>query len=57
MPSGLVSLQKRQVYILNSLIALLGQMASDRQQAAEALAKKQTDTAAARHDASRNWPN
>jgi hypothetical protein len=43
--SGLSSLQKRQVYILNSLIALLGQMASDRQQAAEAQAKKANDTA------------
>ena len=41
--SGLTALQKRQAYILNGLIALLGQMASDRQQAAEALAKKQND--------------
>ncbi len=39
--TGLTALQKRQVYILNNLIALLGQMATDRQQAAEALAKKQ----------------
>ena len=36
-------LEKRQIYILNSLIALLGQMASDRQQAAATLAKKQSD--------------
>jgi len=42
--SGLVSLQKRQVYILNGLIALLGQMASERQQAAEAQAKKPEET-------------
>jgi hypothetical protein len=42
--NGLTSLQKRQAYILNSLIALLGQMASDRQQAAEALAKKQSES-------------
>jgi hypothetical protein len=39
----LASLQKRQVYILNSLIALLGQMASDREAAAEATAKKATE--------------
>jgi hypothetical protein len=42
---GLAALQKRQVYILNGLIALLGQMASDRQQAAEEQAKKQNETA------------
>ena len=42
--AGLAALQKRQVYILNGLIALLGQMASDRQQAAEALAKRQNNT-------------
>jgi hypothetical protein len=41
--NGLASLQARQVYVLNGLIALLGQMASERQQAAEALAKKQAD--------------
>lgn len=41
--SGLAGLQKRQVYILNGLIALLGQMAGDRQQVAEALAKKQNE--------------
>ncbi len=45
--SSLASLKKRQVYILNSLIALLGQMASDRQQSAEAQAKKADDTAPA----------
>ena len=45
LPTGLGALQKRQVYILNGLIALLGQMASDRQQAAAAQAKKpQADT-------------
>jgi len=44
LPSGLTSLQKRQVYILNGLIALLGQMANDRQQAAEAQAKKPNET-------------
>jgi hypothetical protein len=43
LPQALASLQKRQVYILNSLIALLGQMASDRQAAAAALAKKNGD--------------
>jgi hypothetical protein len=43
LPSGLAALQKRQVYILNSLIALLGQMASDRQAAAAELAKKKGD--------------
>ena len=40
LPAGLASLQKRQAYILNGLIALLGQMASDRQEAAAAQAKK-----------------
>jgi hypothetical protein len=43
LPTGLAALQKRQVYILNSLIALLGEMASDRQQAAAELAKKKAD--------------
>ena len=43
LPEGLTALQKRQVYILNSLIALLGQMASDRQAAAAELAKKKAD--------------
>ena len=43
LPPGLAALQKRQVYILNSLIALLGQMASDRQAAAAELAKKKND--------------
>jgi hypothetical protein len=43
LPAGLSALQKRQVYILNSLIALLGQMASDRQNAAAELAKKKAD--------------
>jgi hypothetical protein len=43
LPEGLGALQKRQVYILNSLIALLGQMASDRQAAAAELAKKKAD--------------
>ena len=42
--SGLDSLQKRQAFILNGLVALLGQMASERQAAAEALAKKQNET-------------
>ena len=41
---GLAALQKRQAYILNELMALLGQIASERQAAAEALAKKQADT-------------
>jgi hypothetical protein len=45
LPSGLAALQKRQAYILNGLIALLGQMASERQQAAEAQAKKQNEAA------------
>ncbi|MEI9998997.1 MAG: hypothetical protein WDO13_07410 [Verrucomicrobiota bacterium] len=40
---GVAALQKRQDYILNSLIALLGQMASERQAAAEALARKAHD--------------
>ncbi len=44
LPPKLAALQKRQVYILNGLIALLGQMASDRQKAAEDLAKKQNET-------------
>ena len=44
LPPALGSLQKRQVYILNELIALLGQMADERKEAAEALAKKQNDT-------------
>ena len=39
----LTALQKRQVYILDGLMALLGQIASERQAAAEALAKKQAD--------------
>jgi hypothetical protein len=43
--TGLATLQKRQAYILNGLVALLGQMASDREQAAEALAKKQNEAA------------
>ena len=43
LPTGLAALQKRQVYILNSLIALLGEMASDRQQAAADAAKKKAD--------------
>ncbi len=43
LPAGLAALQKRQVYILNSLITLLGQMASDRQAAAAELAKKKSD--------------
>jgi hypothetical protein len=43
LPAGLAALQKRQVFILNSLIALLGQMASDRQAAAAELAKKKAD--------------
>jgi hypothetical protein len=38
--AALDPLQKRQVYILNQLIALLGQMASDRAKAAELAAKK-----------------
>jgi len=41
--SELTALQKRQLYILNSLLELVGQMASDREQAAEALAKKPSD--------------
>jgi hypothetical protein len=45
LPSGLAALQKRQAYILDNLIALLGQMASDRRQAAEAQAKKQNEAA------------
>jgi hypothetical protein len=43
-PEALAALQKRQAYILNELISLLGQMATDRQQAAEVLAKKQADS-------------
>jgi hypothetical protein len=43
--SGLAALQKRQAYILNGLIALLGRMAGDREQAAEAQAKKQGEAA------------
>ena len=43
LPAGLAALQKRQLYIINSLIALLGQLASDRQQAAAELAKKKSD--------------
>jgi hypothetical protein len=43
-PAALDSLQKRQAYILNQLISLLGDMASDRQQAALAQAKKPSDT-------------
>jgi hypothetical protein len=43
-PPALDSLQKRQAYILNQLISLLGDMASDRQQAALAHAKKPTDS-------------
>jgi hypothetical protein len=45
LPSGLAALQKRQAYILNGLIALLGQMAGDRRQAAEVQAKKQNEAA------------
>jgi hypothetical protein len=41
--SGLTDLGHRQIYILDGLMALLGQIAGDRQQAAEALAKKQAD--------------
>jgi len=44
LPPALGTLQKRQVYILNELIALLGQMADERREAAEAQAKKQNDT-------------
>jgi hypothetical protein len=44
LPETLAALQKRQTYILNALISLIGQMASERQQAAEAQAKKQGDT-------------
>jgi hypothetical protein len=40
---GLTALQHRQAYILNGLMALLGQIAGDRQQAAEAQAKKASD--------------
>jgi hypothetical protein len=40
---GLTDLQHRQIYILDGLMALLGQIAGDRQQAAEAAAKKQSD--------------
>jgi len=40
---GLAGLQQRQVYILDRLTALLGQIASERQAAAEALAKKQAN--------------
>jgi len=42
--ASLGALHQRQAYILNELISLLGQMATDRQQAAEALAKKPEDT-------------
>ena len=42
---SLASLKKRQEYILNELVSLLGQMASDRRQAADALTKKTTDSA------------
>jgi hypothetical protein len=43
--TGLAELTKRQVYILNNLVALLGQMAADRAQAADVAAKKpKTDT-------------
>jgi hypothetical protein len=45
LPSPLASLQKRQIYILNELISLIGQMATERQQAAEELAKKQSPPA------------
>jgi hypothetical protein len=41
--NGLVALQKRQVYILDGLLSLLGQIAGDRQAAAEAAAKKASD--------------
>lgn len=41
--ASLGALHKRQAYILNELISLLGQMARDRQQSAEALAKKTPD--------------
>ena len=40
---GLTAVQHRQVYILNGLMALLGQIAGDRQAAAEAQAKKASD--------------
>jgi hypothetical protein len=40
----LTALQKRQAYILSELISLLGQMTSEREQAAEAAAKKQNDS-------------
>ncbi len=41
--SGLADLQHRQVYILNGLMSLLGQIAGDRHAAAEAAAKKAAD--------------
>lgn len=40
---ALAPLQKRQVYILNELISLLGDMATDRAQAAQLQAKKQSE--------------
>ena len=40
---ALAALQKRQAYILNELMALLGQIATDRQQAAGAAAKAKAD--------------
>jgi hypothetical protein len=43
LPTALDSLQKRQAYILNQLIALIGQMASERQKAAELAAQKQAE--------------
>jgi len=44
LPPALGALQKRQAYILNELISLLGQMATDRQQAAISQAKKAQDS-------------
>ena len=43
-PASLEPLQKRQAYILNQLISLLGDLATDRQQAAQTQAKKPSDT-------------
>ena len=42
--ASLGALHQRQSYILNELISLFGRMATDRQQAVEALAKKPADT-------------
>lgn len=44
LPPALSSLQKRQAYILNELISLLGQIAGQRQQAAEASTQKPSET-------------